>query len=111
MDDEKLKLENLLDLATALNQQNNFQEILRLVTQQASDLLNADVTLIMMLNPRTEQTVKTVFKGGDGGEDPRFKTVYHQICGWLMKFREPLLSGEIKADDRLKGVDWGDLPI
>jgi len=111
MDEENLKLANLIDLATALSQQNNFQEILRLVTQKVSDLLNADITLIMMLNPRTQQTVKTIFKKGQESSHPRYQAVHNQISGWLMKYRRPLLAIDIKKDERFDNVDWAELLI
>jgi len=111
MDKEKLKLENLIDLAAALSQQNNVKEILRLVTQQVSDLFNADITLVMMINPRTQQTVKTIFKEEQEGSDNQYQAVYNQISGWLMKYRKPLLSIEIKKDKRFANVDWNDLAV
>ncbi len=50
----------LIDLATILSQQNGFQEILRVVAQKAVSLLQAETALLLMLNPRTQETVKTV---------------------------------------------------
>lgn len=111
MDKENQKLENLIDLAGALNQQNNIQEILRLVTQQVSDLFKADITLIMMINPRTQETVKTIFKNGEEGSDPKFQAINNQISGWIMKYRRPLLAIDIKKDERFSRVDWADLHV
>ncbi len=55
----------LLDFADLLNQQNDFDEIIRLVSQQAGVLLHAQISLVMMLNPRTRDTVKTTFQAGN----------------------------------------------
>jgi transcriptional regulator with GAF, ATPase, and Fis domain len=111
MNNKDLKLENLFDLATVLSQQNNFHEILRLVTQKVSELFNADITLIMMLNPRTQHTVKTIFKEGQESSHPRYQAVHNQISGWLIKYRQPLLAIDIKKDKRFGNVDWSDLPV
>ena len=46
------KLESLIELASVLAKQNNYQETLRLVAENASSLLKAETTLIMMINPQ-----------------------------------------------------------
>ena len=55
------KSDALFELAQTLCHQNNFEEILRLITQKAANLLDAEIASIMMINPRTHQTLKTVF--------------------------------------------------
>ena len=56
------KLESLIDLASILAQQSDYEEVLRLVAQNASNLMNSDDALVMMINPQTRQTIKTLFK-------------------------------------------------
>lgn len=56
------KLESIIEMAAVLARQSDFQEILRLVTQKASALFEADMALIMMLNPTTKETIKTVYR-------------------------------------------------
>jgi Nif-specific regulatory protein len=111
MNNVNLKLERLIDLATILGQQKNFQEILRLVTQNISNLLKADITVIMMLNPQTQNTVKTIFKEGHEISHPQYKKVYNQVSGWLIKNHSSLLSTDIKNDSRFKNIEWKDLLI
>jgi len=111
MNNEKQIIEKLLDLATILNQQTSIDEVFRLITQQSSDLLNADISLIMMLNPRTHQTIKTIFKEGDEPKQPIPKFLHNQISGWLMKYKKPLLTPNIKNDERFKNADWDSLPM
>ncbi|MCI0693469.1 sigma-54-dependent Fis family transcriptional regulator [candidate division KSB1 bacterium] len=105
------KWEWLIDLAGVLSQQNDFQEILRVVAQQAMSLLHAETALILMVNPRTRNTVKTVMREGQSGDDRRFKTVQNQISGWLMQNQQPLLSVDLKQDQRFSRIAFGDLPI
>lgn len=101
----------LVELASVLSQQNDFPEILRLVAQKAASLLQAETCLILMLNPRTQETVKTVRREGQTGDERQFKTVQNQISGWLMQHQQPLWSADLKQDVRFSGVALGDLAV
>jgi len=105
------KWEQLVDLAGVLWHQNDFREILRVVAQQAVSLLHAETALILMVNPRTQDTVKTVMREGQVVDERRFKSLQNQISGWLMLHRQPLLSPDIKKDPRLSSVNWDDVPV
>jgi len=96
------KLERLLELAEMLGQQSNFDEILRVVTQQAASLLHAETALMMMINPQTHQTVKTVFKEGQETQPHRYHAVHTQVCGWVIKNHRAFLSPNIKEDSRFR---------
>lgn len=105
------KWDLLIDLAFALSQQNDFQEVLRIVAQQAASLLQAETALILMVNPRTRETLKTVMREGRTSDERRFKSAQNQISGWLMQNQQPLLSPDIKQDRRFSRVVWNDLSI
>lgn len=105
------KWELLIDLAGVLSRQNDFQEILRAVAHQAMSLLHAETALILMVNPRTRNTVKTVMQEGQCGDDRRFKTLQNQISGWIMQNQRALLSRDLKQDSRFSRVAWGDVSI
>ncbi|MGH7456061.1 MAG: GAF domain-containing protein, partial [bacterium] len=108
---EYQKLARLVELIEILGQQRDFDEILRVVTQQAASLLNAEVALIMMINPRTHQTVKTVFKEGRETQPHRYHTVHAQVCGWVIKNHRAFLSPNIKEDSRFRKDRFKDFPI
>ncbi|MCI0695458.1 sigma-54-dependent Fis family transcriptional regulator [candidate division KSB1 bacterium] len=105
------KLERLLELAEMIGQQRDFDEILRVVTQQAASLLNAETALIMMINPQTHQTVKTVFKEGRETQPHRYHTVHAQVCGWVLKNNRAFLSLNIKDDPRFRKDRFKDLSL
>jgi transcriptional regulator with GAF, ATPase, and Fis domain len=105
------KLEPLIDLAYALSQQNHFEEILRLVAQRTAALLHGQTALIMMVNPQTRQTVKTVVREGREDQAPSYRAVQDQINGWIMKFNQPLLSQDIRNDPRFAKVKFGELAV
>jgi len=104
-------LESLIDLASVLNQQNDFDETLRYVAQRAAALLEAETALIMLINPQTRQTFKTVVREGMHEHDPKYHTLQTQIAGWLMQFNQPLLSADMKTDPRFAKVKFGEMAI
>jgi len=53
------RMESLTDLAEILCEQNDFDEVLRLVALKATSFFKAQSTSLMMINPRTRQTIKT----------------------------------------------------
>lgn len=99
---EKQKLERLVELAEILNRQNDYQEILRVVANKAPSLLAAETAIIMMINPRTRQTLKTVFKQGIVDESRELHAVQTYVSGWILKNRKPFVSENIRADIRFK---------
>jgi transcriptional regulator with GAF, ATPase, and Fis domain len=92
--------ETLFDLAALLGQQNEFDEVLRVVSLHASTLFDAEVASIMMINPRTRHTVKTIIKEGKAIERQRYQVTETNVIGRVMKYKQPFLSADIKADAR-----------
>ena len=80
--------------------------MLRLVSNRASSLLNAERSLILMLNPRTRRTVKTMFKGGIELDNPRFQSLERQVSGWMMKNKQSFLTANIRKDRRFEAATW-----
>jgi len=101
----------LVELATILSQQNEFHEILRVVSQKTSCLLRAEMALILMLNPRTHETIKTIHKEGIEVTQRQYRSVQNQISGWIMINKKPLVSPDIKQDARFRKVNFGDVAI
>ncbi|MBN1351014.1 sigma-54-dependent Fis family transcriptional regulator [candidate division KSB1 bacterium] len=103
MEDEyNQKTESLFELATILGQQDDFQEILRLVTSKASVLFNAEIASILMVNPDTQNTIKTIVREGDVIQGQRCKLVQTNVMGWVSKNRQSFLTDDIRKDARFK---------
>lgn len=100
MFDHHQKAESLLELARILTQQNDYKECVHLITLTAAVLFDADAASIMMINPSTQQTVKTIFKGGKELGAEKYRFVQDVVIGWVMKHRQPFLSTDLKADAR-----------
>ncbi|MFQ5637520.1 MAG: GAF domain-containing protein [bacterium] len=93
-------LESLFELAALLGQQNDYEEILRLTSQKAASFLNAETAIIMMINPRTRQTIKTFFKKEHGVDPGKYNTVQTFVSGWVIKNNQPFESPDIRTDGR-----------
>ena len=104
-------LESLLELASVLEQQNDFQEVLRLVTQKAASLMDAETALIMMINPSTRETVKTVYKEEKGAVDRRYRFAHTYFSGWVIDNRQAFISGNVREDSRFNRDVLKDLPL
>jgi len=95
------KLESFIDLAQLLGQQNDYEEVLRLVTEKASNLVNSDASLIMMINPKTRNTIKTIYAERNVS-DVQNNVVHTIISGWVILNNTSLLSPDIKSDSRFQ---------
>jgi len=104
-------LESLLELASILEQQNDFHEVLRLVTQKAASIMQAETALVMMINPSTRETVKTIYKEDKGAENKRYQFVHTYFSGWVFDNRQPLLAENVQNDSRFNRNIMKDLPI
>jgi Nif-specific regulatory protein len=96
----KLKSDALIELAQTLCHQNNFEEILRLVSQKSAHLLDAEVASIIMINPRTHQTLKTIFSEGKTEDDHAYHLFHTSISGWVLKNNVSFISQNIQSDSR-----------
>ncbi len=109
--DINLESESLIDLAFVLSQQNDLDEIFRVVAQKSVIFLNAEMAMIFMVNPRTHKTVKTIHKEGAEISETRYRSVQKQVNGWIMKNNLPLLSPDINNDPRFSNVYLEDVNI
>ena len=95
------KLESLIELAQILGQQSDYEEVLRLVVEKASQLVNSDSALVMMINPKTRDTIKTIYSERNS-EDTQNHFVHINISGWVILNNSSLLSADIKSDNRFR---------
>lgn len=108
---ETQKYESLLDLAAILSQQTDFQEILRVTAQKAASLLNAETATIMMINPQTRNTVRTVMREGKEDDPQQFHTVQTHVSGWIIKHQRPFASADLKTDPSFAKNLFAGIPI
>ena len=101
LDSNLVKFQSIIELAQVLGQQSDYDEVLRLVVEKASLLVNSDSTLIMMINPKTRDTVKTIF-AQRGKEEERNHFVHVNISGWVVVNNSAFISPDIKSDNRFR---------
>ena len=97
-----LKLASIIELANLLAKQNEFREILRIVPQRAGEILKAKSTLILMINPRTHKTIKTVFKETQEDNLTSYHVVRTYFSGWAIDHNSGFYSEDFQHDDRFK---------
>lgn len=97
--------EDVFELAKILGQQTDFQEVVHLVANKSAQLFNADMALILMLNPDTRETVKTVIRDGKNIEQDEYRDIHIHIGGWIITNSKPFCSSNIHKDNRfVKGL-------
>lgn len=105
------RLYALIDLAALLGQQSDFQEILRLITQKAAAMIKSDFALIMMINPQTRQTIKTVYKEGHGVEDKKYHLIHTNISGWVIDNNTSFITSNLFKDPRFRKNLFKESPV
>jgi len=97
--------EDLFELAKTLSHQTDFQEILRLVAHRSSQFLRADQALILMVNPDTRETIKTVIKNGKTSYHENYQSIHTNIGGWIINYKQSFFCKDIQKDKRFsKGL-------
>jgi transcriptional regulator with GAF, ATPase, and Fis domain len=92
--------DELFTFAKVLSRQTDFDEILRLVAHKASQFLKADLALILMVNPDTRETVKTVIRDGKYSPNTEFRKIHIHVGGWILNYKKPFTSKNIHQDKR-----------
>lgn len=101
LDASLIKFQSIIELAQILGQQSDYEEVLRLVVEKASRLVHSDSTLIMMINPKTRDTIKTIY-AQRSAEDEQNHFVHINVSGWVIVNNSSLLSSDFKSDNRFR---------
>ena len=100
MDDFRVKQEVIFELASVLSNQTDFSEILRVISTKTAAIFNAEVASIVMINPRTQETLKTVIEEKKDLGKEKHQLTQSIIIGWVMKNKASFLSNNLKNDKR-----------
>ncbi|MFQ5627276.1 MAG: sigma-54 interaction domain-containing protein, partial [bacterium] len=71
----------------------------------------ADAAILMMINPRSRQTVKTIFKDSIDKPNQKYSVVHTAVSGWVIKSKCPFLSEDIQADSRFRKQLFQGAPV
>jgi transcriptional regulator with GAF, ATPase, and Fis domain len=105
------QLESIIELATVLSRQTDYQEILRLITERSRTLFRAQSALVLMVNPSTRETIKTVYKHGEPGGDRHYSLFHTYLTGWVIEHNKGFYTEDIRKDDRFRSNLFVDLPV
>ncbi len=97
-------LEQITDLALLLGQHSDFDEMVRLATTKALALFRADTVSIVMLNPQTQHTRKTIALAAEGNTDKRLHLIHMTVIGWSLREKQSFLTVGIADDPRFQNV-------
>lgn len=98
--EENLKLESIIELVQMLNQQSSFEEILRIISTKSIQLFDADSAKVMMLNPQTENTVRTIYERRKEKLFNNYHLLNVNIAGWMGKYNRSFISSDLSKDER-----------
>ncbi|HQU71338.1 MAG TPA: sigma-54-dependent Fis family transcriptional regulator [Calditrichia bacterium] len=100
----------LFELLDMLSQQSDFDEILRVISTSVGTLFQARMSSIVMINPGTQHTVKTVIREGNPDKVREEKLLQSNIIGWCMKNQADFLSPKLCEDSRFSPMIAQKLP-
>lgn len=73
--------------------------------------MNSDDALIMMINPQTRQTIKTVFKKSIDPNYRQYQFVHINICGWVIQNNQSFVTENIHKDVRFRKNLFKNIPL
>lgn len=96
------RLESLVEMARLLQRQDELDEVIRVITQTSKTLLQADVSLVLMINPRTRQTIKTLGQEGGLNEHRDYHFLHNFLSGWVILNQRPFHTSDLVKDRRFE---------
>lgn len=109
-ENERLKqaveeLSVLNDIATAIDSTMPVEEINRLIVSKCIKRMGVEQGVIRLLDQASpDQAFKTLVRVVDHSEDGLPFRLGLTLTGWILKNQKPLLSNDIKSDDRFQGA-------
>ncbi len=91
---------DFFEFAKILGQQTDFKHIVRLVATKMTLLLKANFALLLMLNPDTRKTIKTIFKDGKSVEQHKYRDIHIHVGGWIINHKKAFLNNTLQTDNR-----------
>ena len=100
--ERNLKLESIIKLSSMLNHETSFEEMLRLISVRALQIFDCEVATISLINPETENTIKTVFKDKKEYDSKSLHLVNVNISGWVIDNKNSFYTNDLANDPRFK---------
>jgi transcriptional regulator with PAS, ATPase and Fis domain len=94
------KAERIIEIASLLNHQVDWNEMLRLINTKTQELFNCGLVKISIFNPLTQNTIKTISENEKNFSPSCLKMVTIHISGWLLLNRKSFFSNNLPQDER-----------
>jgi sigma-B regulation protein RsbU (phosphoserine phosphatase) len=92
----------LNDLALAASSSLEVDQVLDLIVEKSIKALQAEQGSIMLVTPQPDSPLRTLIRQADISQTtPGYKVGTH-ISGWVLKYRKPLLIGDLSSDERFR---------
>ena len=105
------RLDQLIQLTEVLVDQVDFQEIVRLSTEHIINCLGGKIALLMLLNPKTQHTIKTIYRDGSQASETHYKVIQLNISGWILENKQPFHTSNLKVDRRFEQSQFRDINV
>jgi transcriptional regulator with GAF, ATPase, and Fis domain len=94
----------LIELAAVLNAQDDITESIRIITEHAAHLLQAENAFLLLVNPRTQETVRTVNRQSPKSHDALLHEIQIHTSGYIIHSGQNLLCSDLGSDERFSGI-------
>ncbi len=91
------------DFLEIIGRITDFDEILGLITRKAVDFFPADYVSLVMVNPKTRNTMRTLFSAKLKGRSPVTHHIQSSIIDWISRKNTPFVSHDMTQEKRLRG--------
>lgn len=92
----------LLQLASVLQYQNNFEEAVRLSVNTIRCNVHSAVITISLINPKTRHTLKTIISAGESEQAKEIHFIQTNVTGWILENDRYFVSKNILHDPRFR---------
>jgi Nif-specific regulatory protein len=69
------------------------------------------MAFLLMINPDTRHTVKTIMKEGQSAEQKEYRVIHTHVGGWVISQKKSFFSPNIRNDDRFAQGLFGQFPL
>ena len=104
---EAKQFDEIFHLVSALEEISDYDKSLEIITNHVSKKFNAGEASVIMINPRTDNTVKTIFSNNKDSRQINIKLLHNLVSGWILKNKKSFISGESQANDIIEQESQG----
>lgn len=102
------ELSILNDLARAIGASHNSQEIMQTIIRRSLKAVNAEQGVITLVGREKRESMVTLVRTQVSSSDHQQFHLNQNLVGWMQLNKKPLISANVRSDDRFQGVRWNE---